>query len=228
MTDSRIWFARNPWPRGHRVIRCDWSGRLDDLGLWFDLHLQSASYTEGDPPPPDDDDEDEDESDAGDWAARGVWSNYGRCTLSSTMWPGYHAGLLVGSADTPLDLDRLVRRGVRADSLPAGPAEVALLGERKRAVGLYLLGHDTAADHHLRLIPTGPRAHLDWTGRIALTYVGAKTFRHTFRAVVARPRFTGFAITPGLPLDVARDLLALFTTDPSRFTLRAGRFIPRW
>ncbi|MBK9035417.1 MAG: hypothetical protein IPL61_29870 [Myxococcales bacterium] len=223
MTSGRIWFPGNPWPDGHAIARFVWSGRLDDRGLWFDLHLESAAYDAADRAAGGDDDDDD-----GDWRARNVWTNYHRCTLSSTKWRS-DGGFLVGTAAAPFDPGQLSGGEFRVDPLPTGRAMVEDLDgddDDDRPFNVYLLGHDTAADHRLRFQP-GPRgAQLSWTGRLALTYAGASEFRHTFSAEVSGARFTGFEITPGLPPDVARDLLAVCTTAPTRFRRIGARFVP--
>ena len=76
---GRIAFAKNPWPKGHRIAELVWTGRVESDSVWFDLHLVSANYDEGDKPS----DEDEDEETDDDWRAKGCWTNYGRCTMSS-------------------------------------------------------------------------------------------------------------------------------------------------
>ncbi len=59
---GRIWFANNPWPKGHALTHATWSGRLDPSGrLVFDLDLQSASYDADDRRTSDANVDDEDE-----------------------------------------------------------------------------------------------------------------------------------------------------------------------
>lgn len=209
MTDfGRIWFAKNPWPRGHRIAKMLWSGRLDDRGLWFDLHLESAYYDEdapGRPARPNVVDYD--------WADGVVWDNYGRCTLSSTKW--FRGGFLVGTAAEPLDWARLRERTFRVDPLPVG----------KPHFHIYLLGHDRVADHRIRFAPSRGRARIDWSARIALGHEGKARFNYKLIARTRPVPFRGFEVVPGLPPDVAADLLRVFAVDASHYRRRGDVFL---
>lgn len=48
---------------------------------------------------------------------------------------------------------------------------------------MYLLGHDTVADHLIRFrrVAGTDRFDIDWSGKIALTYGGCWDFDHAFR-----------------------------------------------
>lgn len=205
---GRIWFAKSPWPQGHRLAAIQWSGRLDDRGLWFDLHLQTAAY-EADHPG----------ERAGpnvrdyDWADPAVWHNYGRCTMSSTKW--FQGGFLVGTADEPLDWGKLGARAFHIDPLPV----------RAPSFHIYLLGHDRVANHRIRFTAARGGACIDWSAQIGLGVAGTRRFRHRLSARTRTVPFRGFRILPGLPLDVATDLLAAYTVDPSRYRRRGDVFL---
>ncbi len=199
--EGRIWFPGNPWPDGHRVEEFDWTGRLDGAGrLWFDLTLRSAFYYEGDPE--DDDDDDEDEDDLPAWEARIVWGNYHQCTMSSTFWDDA-TGLLAATPERPFALAGPEPRRLTADPLPIEDLDV------DPAFHVYLLGHDSVAGHTVTFTADGTGGHrVDWTGKIALTYVGDERFHHDFRAEIHGARLAHVAPADGMPADEARRQVA--------------------
>jgi hypothetical protein len=211
---GRISFRGNPWPKGHRIAQIRWSGRLEEDGLYFDLHLKSADYYE-------EDDRDDDEEDD-DWRSRAVWGNYHACTLSSTYWPGEAKGLLVGTAKRPLRFATLASRRLRAEPLPVD------LEERTPAFCVYLLGHDSVADHRLRFEPVARGVFsLTWRARIALTYIGHTDFAHELVARVPRVAFGGVAGPKGMSTREAAEMLARFA-EPKEYgppVRRAGRAV---
>ncbi len=175
-TIGRIVFPGNPWPAGHAIDEFAWSGRIDENGnLWFDLHLRSAEYrAEGVP-----------ESAAGDadWSSPQVWCNYGSCTLSSTYWgEDDGTGFLAATPGSPFHLTSLTPQRLTADPLPL----VDIDQLEYLAFNIYLLGHDSVADQEVSFTrrPDGSH-HIDWHGRIALTYAGDVEFRHRFEAEIA-------------------------------------------
>ena len=168
MAGSRIFFAGNPWPEGHPIKTFEWSARLRNGEVWFDFHLESEDY---DSERPIDDDGVEYQSD---WEAPIVWNNYHACTLSTNFWHegGFPTGL--GSLAALASMDRLE---LVVDSPPPDDSE-------DNAFHVYLLGHDAAAEHRIRFsrIPGTDRFNIDWTGRLALAYVGDHEYKHSFTA----------------------------------------------
>lgn len=174
MSSGRIVFEGNPWPQGHALDAFEWTARVEDGEVWFDLHLASAAYyaerdIEEDPDQPEDDS----------WKSPGVWGNYHRCTLSSTYWGergGFRAGPLAQLSAAALDGAEF-----RVDPFE-DEAEIEDCDEL--AFGLYLLGHDSAVDHRIRFVRRGDSERFDilWSGRIALTYVGRYRPEFRFRA----------------------------------------------
>jgi len=186
---NRIVFPGNPWPNGHAIKELIWSARLDpENGLWFDLHLESDDYYAEDE---DEEGEEEEDEDASDWESKIVWSNYHSCILSSTYWG--HRGFLAATKDRPLDFSSLGERSFKLDPLPP-PDEVF-----DRAFGIYLLGHDGAADHHIRFTPQGSTSNylLDWRGKIALEYAGSDVFEYAFHATYDHLAFEGIRLPDG-------------------------------
>jgi hypothetical protein len=197
--EGRIWFPGNPWPDGHRVEEFDWTGRLDALGrLWFDLTLRTADYDEASVA----DDGGEEPEDLTDWEAPIVWNNYHRCTLSSIFWEDA-TGLLAATPERPFRLAGTEPQRLTADPLPIEDLDA------EPAFHVYLLGHDSVADHTITFTADGEGAHrVDWTGRIALTYAGDDTFRHAFRAEIRGVRLTHVDPADGMPADEARRRVA--------------------
>jgi hypothetical protein len=195
-----MWFPGNPWPDGHRVEEFDWSGRLDHLGrLWFDLTLRTADYDEADAT---DDDEDEEPDDVPAWEAPIAWNNYHRCTLSSTFWEDA-TGLLAATPERPFHLAGPQPQRLTADPLPIEDLDA------DPAFHVYLLGHDSVADHTVTFTADGTGHHrVDWSGRIALTYAGDEEFAHEFRAEIRGVRLARVIPADGMPAAEARRQVA--------------------
>jgi hypothetical protein len=222
MATGRIWFADSPWPHGHALETLVWDGRLEpDSGLWFDLHLRSMKYAEK-PPAWEDD-----AADGSAWRSPSVWRNYHRCTLSSTKW--HRGGFLAGAPRAPLDLARLAETTFVVDGLPPPPGWDL---EDDARFHIYLLGHDSAADHRIRFVPeaAGVSFALAWHGRIALTYAGDSEFLHGFRVEAAGSSFGGVRVPDALDAEAARRLLETCLIGARDFVLetREGvrRFVP--
>lgn len=210
---ERMYFPGNPWPAGHRVKKLVWSGRLEETGVWFDLDLETGDYDEGDR---DDDDEEEELDD--DWKAKIVWMNYHACHLDGRF--------LAGTADEKLDLARLPEREFRIDPMPAKGASAAGLDpEEDLAFQVYLLGHDTVADHRIRfpLREDASTFWLSWRGRIALTYAGHDDFEHRFELPLRRVKFGGIELPARMREPAARELLGRFVKQPDALKLGRAR-----
>jgi hypothetical protein len=195
---------------------------------------------------PDEDDEDDSKNednndDDGDdddcfWGG-GVasWGNYHQCTVSSTRWAGQGVGkgLLAGTADAPLDLFKKEGQLVEADRLTWFGSERGRAAAS--ACGTYLLGHDSVADHRIRLslCPAGeaggssvapsddPVWTLDWRGRFALTYVGNKSYDGSFEL-----SYSGLALDSGIQMPddcsseaEAKELLGRYVKHPEAYTI---------
>ncbi len=174
--EGRIVFPGNPWPEGHPIEEFEWTARIEGGDLWFDLHLRSADYDSGREIDVDED-EVEDDKDS-DWEAPIVWNNYHRCTLSSTFW-GEEGGFRMCPLDafSPAWLDG---RGFEVDP------QDGTVDDDDRAFHIYLLGHDSVANHRIafRRSGDGERFDIVWAGDIALTYGGNDALEHRFEAVI--------------------------------------------
>jgi hypothetical protein len=179
MSQDRIFFTGNPWPEGHPVKEFRWTAAVRDGQVRFDLHLRSDDYEAEreieDPEDPEEADETHDGGYIGDWQSVGVWTNYHRCTLSSTNW-GAGDGLAV-CAVADYSLEKLDGLEIVVDDPP--PEDIA-----QDFFHLYLLGHDAAAAHRIRFdrIPGTDRFNITWTGKIALAYAGDNEYRYEFAA----------------------------------------------
>jgi hypothetical protein len=190
MSDAqgRLHFPGNPWPEGHAVAEFAWTARIVDGVVWCDLHLRSADYyAERDIEL----DEGEDEDHASSWEAPGVWGNYHRCTLSSTHWDDDRGFPLCPVADfTP---DRLDGRTFEVDTITTGTLEGVELDDL--AFHIYLLGHDSVANHRITFQRIGDSDRFDiiWSGDIALTYAGDDDLARRFEARIANVPFPTLA-----------------------------------
>jgi hypothetical protein len=178
-----------PVADGHRIEELDWTGRLDDLGrLWFDLTLRTAAYDEAGSTAQADEPDDQP-----DWEAPIVWNNYHRCTISSTLWEDA-TGLLAATPGRPFLLADAKPTRLTADPLPMDDLDA------EPAFHVYLLGHDSVADHTIIFTGDGTGGHsIDWSGRIALTYAGDETFSYEFRAEIEGARLEHVTRLVGTP-----------------------------
>jgi hypothetical protein len=216
MTEGRIWFPGNPWPDGHRVAEFQWKGWLSpEDGAGFGFSLETAAY--------DADDHDADDDYENDFGSKIVWTNYGRATIRPSQ------GFVAGTPDEPLDFGRLSEREFHVDPLD----QVAEYEDHDDyAFHVYLLGHDSVADHRIRFpVRQAPfRFDIAWTGRVALTYIGETEFEYEFRAQVSGADFTGFEVPHDLNDDDAQALLARCVRDADAFRLddrgSVRRFVP--
>lgn len=211
---GRIWFARNPWPEGHRLKAFLLMGRVDlEKGLFLDVELVTDEYSaERDP---------EDDEDASDWEAPIVWNNYHRCTISSVNWEN-ETGLLVATERRKLEK--------KAFSGSAKWVDLAKHTGDSRALHVYLLGHDSVRSGDLRLKRKGTSYDVTWTGKLALTYAGDSVFRHRFSAKASGVAFTGFELPEGANRDDAETVASRFAKPGVLVAKKAGgrwRLVPR-
>ena len=140
---NRIFFKGNPFPNGHKIKQFVWDGELDpEKGLIFHFHLKTEEYYA-------EDNSEDIEEDLPDWLSKIVWGNYHNCTLASKE--RYQEGIIVATPDQKFDFRQLGLLTLTADPLPLAedwdPDDLAF--------GIYLLGHDTCADHNIRITHTG-------------------------------------------------------------------------
>ena len=214
-TLGTIRFIGSPWPKGHAVRKFVWSGRLDPkTGVWFDLHLETADFDANDKSRDGDEDGDEDD----DWKSKMVWENYGSAALSSTKWENEHTGFLVGTKKAPLDFSA---RGLAKKAFVVDPAPLP----KKRAFGLYAIGHNTPGKHEIHFKPAGrgpsfESAAIEWSGKLSLGFdVHGKGARldHAFAVTIPKATFEGFRVRDGVSVADARTAMASFVRSPMAF-----------
>jgi hypothetical protein len=225
VTEGRIWFPGNPWPDGHRIAKFHWKGWLSPQdGAGFGLSLKTATYDEDDRAELDYGEESPDDEERYPFGGfKGTWMNYSSASIDAMQ------GFVAGTPDEPLDFGRLAEREFHVDPLD----QVAdYEDDDEYAFHVYLLGHDSVADHRIRFpVRHAPsRFDVEWTGRVALTYIGDDEFRYEFRAQVPAAGFTGFTLPRDLDDDDAQALLARCVRDADAFRLddrgSLRRFVP--
>ncbi len=207
---GRIFFPGNPWPNGHRVASFRWGAILHPRrGLALEFELTSADYYDDDGTHIVPRDREDEELAKSDWQSKIAWNNFHACTIGPSM-SSLTPGIAVSDGRAPFDFDRPAY-AFTADPLPV---DMATFFETN-AFGIYLLGHDAVADHRIAMKRSADGSYaVDWTGRIALAYVGEHDFKYSFNARVAGVRFE-------------LDLNVLFPrqqrTRPARLEARSGR-----
>ncbi|MER7280154.1 hypothetical protein ABT369_37525 [Dactylosporangium sp. NPDC000244] len=87
------------------------------------------------------------------------------------------------------------------------------------AFHVYLLGHDSVADHAVTFTGDGSGRHrIDWTGRVALTYSGDEEFRYEFRAEIHEAALAHIALPDGMSGEEGRRHLAHLLDVSERLT----------
>ncbi len=219
---GRITFPGNPWPKGHAIAEAAWTAELTQEGLRFHLHLVSANYAAEDRKR----DEDEDEADVGDWKSKIVWTNYHRCSLSSTKWG--NAGFLVATPGKPIDIEKLAGVTFTVDPMKgAAIADDVELDEL--AFHIYLLGHDSVTDHEIGFTRRrGPSTYdVSWNARIALTYTRNTKLKYSLAATLPKLTLGRIAIASEVDVKTARELLASVLVGAERYARRGRVFSAR-
>lgn len=174
MTESRIFFPGNPWPEGHPIKTFRWSAEQRGSEVWFGFHLETADYySEREI------EDDESIEYLSDWSAPIVWGNYHSCTISSDFW---HSGGFSACSIADFNLDHVDGLHLQVDPLPLD----LRASYEERAFHIYLLGHDSVADHHIAFcrVPGTDLFDIEWEGKIALTYAGDYSPKHCFCAKI--------------------------------------------
>ncbi|MFB9079397.1 hypothetical protein ACFFLS_05880 [Flavobacterium procerum] len=190
---NRIYFIGNPYPRGHALEDFLWSGRIDeDESMWFDFHLQTDSYYDGE--------FNEEDALLSTWKSKGMWCAYGECTLSSTRWGDY--GIKINKTSGKAFFNDFIKDNLLADTLPRGVD----FDYDKIAFGIYLIGHDRSANHKIKIKETSKnKFDIEWSGKIALTYTGESGFNYDFFTHLQNTEFDGFHYPKTWSIEKASD-----------------------
>ena len=171
--NGRIFFSDNPWPEGHPIEKFTWTTRVMDGCIWYDFDLHTADYNaERDP------ETFEDIEFPSDWEAPGVWNNFHACTMSSTYWPMEATGFLAKGRDELINGSEFEQSFV-VDAIDS-------FDWNAPAFRIYLLGHDAVADHKIQIRKSNAPGLYDinWSGKIALAYIGEEQFKYRFSAAI--------------------------------------------
>ncbi|RZJ49026.1 MAG: hypothetical protein EOO44_19045 [Flavobacterium sp.] len=205
---DRIYFLGNPYPNGHALKEFEWSGRIEeDESMWFDFHLKTDNYYAED----ETEDEDEDEDSKSNWDSKIAWSNYHKCILSSTYWGDY--GIKINKTAGKAVFNDFIKDDLLADTFSEDDDEEGFDCD-ELAFGIYLLGHDTCANHRIKVTPTTQnKFDIDWSGKIALTYSGGDEFSHDFKLHLQNAEFDGFHYPKTWSLEKASDFFKTYFED---------------
>ena len=153
--EGRIFFAGNPWPLGHRVVSCTFNASIrpgvgayaagypnPGPGLMLEFELTTAPYDEEDASDRDAEAEGEGESD---WTSKIAWNNYGSACIGPSQ-SSQVQGVRVSDGSSPFAFDLPEYRFV-VDTLPVNKDTF----HETAGFGIYLLGHDSVANHDIRL-----------------------------------------------------------------------------
>lgn len=221
---GRIYFPGNPWPEGHAIKSLRWGASIHpEKGLLLHFELESEDYYAADGTHLSDNEDLEGKSD---WQCKTAWNNFHACRISESQTHSA-GGILVSDGQTPFVFGE-AQYQLQADPLPVDWERFF----ESNAFGIYLLGHDAVADHQIHLQRTSEDGvyRLDWSGRIALAYVGESDFRYTFHAHQQGVKFDSICLwyfdadiareQLGLEIDPSltpRDYLAPYVSDPDNF-----------
>lgn len=93
------------------------------------------------------------------------------------------------------------------------PVPIDMEGDYEdRAFHIYLLGHDICADHRIffKEKNVDDSYNLEWTGKIALAYIGGYELKYKFEAFIDNVKFAGIYIQDNLPLEQSLERLASY------------------
>ena len=180
-----IRFVGSPYPDGHAIRVFKWYAALyPNESVSFQLHLETEPYNKS---------KAVSTNSSVDWTSPVVWNNYRACTISSIKWD--QQGFRVADSIEALEKLHLDGKTFRVDS---NPAAVAKMEDDEFAFGIYLLGHDSCADHTITFHKNPNESFdIDWTGKIALSYSGQNEFDYEFEAHILNAIFDGIVEVEG-------------------------------
>ena len=194
---NRIYFLDNPYPNGHKVSEFIWSGRVDeDETIWFDFHLETDNYYS------EDENNDEPEEEESNWKSKIVWGNYNSCKISSICWGEENKGIKISDNSEKLNFNNCINKELMIDILPLDE----YYDYEDLAFNIYLLGHDSCANHKIIFKENENNYDIEWTGKIALSYSGDDEFNYDFKANINNVKFDGFYFPTSWSLEKAKEV----------------------
>lgn len=193
---NRIYFKGNPYPNGHKISKFIWSGRIDEnQNIWFDFHLESDKYYA-------EDESDDIEEPETDWKAKIVWGNYHSCKISSINWGEENKGIKLSKNFGKFNFDSCIKNEFVVDKIPLHED----YDYQDLAFDIYLLGHDSSANHKINFEANDINYNIQWSGKIALTYGGDYNFDYEFMANINNVKFDGFHYPKSWTLEKAKEV----------------------
>ena len=180
---GRIYFPGNPWPKGHQIVECCWSGRIErSTGVWFDFHIVSEAFDAADKGRrfPDEDDN------LGPTESRALWCNHHHMILSTTNWPGLAYGFHAGSREEPFDYRKLSGRVFQVDNPPISEGY-------PRPLAVYRWGHEHVAYSAVAFKKeSGSKTFsISWSGQVGGFSHGSPDFPYQFNMKLKKVAFAG-------------------------------------
>ena len=184
---GNILFPGNPYPAGHSIKDCkffatdevDGSVRLHLRLVTEDYSMSAANETD----------------DSSDWTSKTVWDNYGHSIISSVDWG--RRGFIVSENSKNFGIDDIEGQTFIVDTVDLDPESKLPLKDEGydtegRGFGIYLLGHDSCANHKITFSKeAGNMLNIQWSGQIALTYAGEDDYSYSFEAFIKDVPFLG-------------------------------------
>ncbi|TPN82816.1 hypothetical protein [Aquimarina algicola] len=196
MTQNRIWFKNNPWPEGHAIKEVKLYGVLKSDRVLLHLSIKSEDYyaKEGWEATRERektyDDALYDKGIEDNWQMMAGWLNYHSCHIQPNE---YH---LLGDHKIPFALDTLDSLTIALDNPPPEDKNWGGISFDDLAFHCYVLGHDAVGYHNISFssAKTDMPYHydIDWTGKVALAYMGDEEFKYDFKIQLRDVPFVGF------------------------------------
>lgn len=191
---NRIWLKDNPWPEGHSVKEIQFYGILKENGVYLHLEIKSENYyaKEGykaiQAPARKHDEMLDARGIKDNWRFYASWLNYHACHI----YP--NNDLLLGNENNPFSINKFSNLELSADNPPPEEKQWGGLDFDNMFFHCYILGHDAVGHHHIHITSATDSLtyHIDWKGKIALTYGGDEAFKHSFEVQLRDLSFEGF------------------------------------
>ncbi|MEO1435249.1 MAG: hypothetical protein AAFV80_06900, partial [Bacteroidota bacterium] len=191
---NRIWLKNNPWPNGHGLEKVRFYATLSGDGIHLHLELKSEKYYAAEgwenihEIAEAHDFKLEEQNEEDEWLYYACWLNYHACHLQPNK------KVVLGNAEQPFSMDQLNGLQLILDDPPPIEKNWGGIDFDNLYFHCYVLGHDAVGHHHIKIQATSQSNHfdIDWTGKIALAYIGEEEFRYDFTIQIRNIPFEGF------------------------------------